>query len=117
MKILLSVAAVLCLMWSGCVPPKQAIISPTPSLFLENATTRRTTRGITAEFTFPAGEYRAKFGEDRGIFYEPIASVIRNGKPVTMRILVSKDGRHGVALDTAYMIDWLSEPLPFRAAP
>lgn len=78
---------------AGCATTKQAITGNEPSIRLEAAQTVRSTRGITAEVTFPAGEYRPAFRDRAGVYYRPTAEIILRGKVLPESYLFIPDDR------------------------
>ncbi len=103
----------------GCATTKTVVEPGLPALALKEAAIRRTTRGITASLTLPAGIYRPAFRDKDGIYYQPESPMIILGHitPRSYVFVSAADPRkHAYWLEGYAVVDWFDSPLPFEVS-
>jgi hypothetical protein len=103
------------LILTGCATPKQIILPGTPSLYLAEPCDRFVPRiGPDIVIHFPAGEYRAAYRDDAGIYYRAVSGdIVRSvAGPVSCTVYVENGVASAVDLGTGTLR--LNRPIPLE---
>jgi hypothetical protein len=100
----------------GCATPKQVVLPETPSLYLAEPCDRFVPRiGPDILIHFPAGEYRAAYRDDAGVYYRAVSGdIVRSfAGPVSCTVYVENGVASAVDLGTGRTLR-LNRPIPLE---
>ena len=103
----------------SCQSIKTAIIKDTPSLYLNQPTTRITKRGIDSTITIQAGIYTPVFKDNIGIYYKPEAEIIIDNTPSSnayLFIFHNDIQKQGIWIVNGSSVFWYDPPISFETS-